>query len=127
MHTGYLALGSGRPGWQDPKPEGLTPLSAVREVGSVRAHMALAVELEGPARCEPGPSPQAPRWAPNVRTPWQDKESPGVLRGFIGHSLPGKRSSSEQGECGSLQPVARGGGTYIPWQMWTWWDLSIYG
>ena len=44
----------------------------------------------------------------------QDKESAGVLRGFIGQSrlywaiAAGQRSKAEQGESGSLQPAGSG-------------------
>ena len=54
---------------------------------------------------------------PNVRTLRQDKESVGVLRGFIGQSLPGRAPRREQGESGSLQDSEehRAGGDQVFW------------
>ena len=91
MRTNYLALVSGRPGWRDPKPEGLTLSSAIREGGPWLGCVWLRQR-------ELGPSPRAPCWAPNVRTPWQDKESAGVLRSFIGQPLPAELPSTSGGK-----------------------------
>ncbi|KAM9738792.1 placental prolactin-related protein 3-like [Dama dama] len=59
--------------------------------------------------------------------PRQDKESAGVSGGFYWAIAPGQSSQARAGGKRESATCGKGGDTYIPWRLWTWRDLSIYG
>ena len=78
MRTRYWALGGGRQGGQAPKLKGLTPYPAIRGGWSaawVRGYRGGGAREGLNSECR-GPSPRAPRWAPDVRKYRGKKEPP---------------------------------------------------
>lgn len=111
VRTSYLALGSGRSGWRDPKAEGRTPSSAVWEVGPWLGRVwPRRWSSRGPTRHEPGPSPQAPCWAPDVRTA---QRGAGVSKGFYWTIAPGQSSQAPAREKTGVCNLRGGGATPI--------------
>ena len=114
MHTGYLALGSGHPGWRDPSPEGLAPASAIREVGPWLGRVWLGGGARGGLHGVSRGPHSSPTLGARCKNVPRDKESARVLIGFIGQSLPGRAPKHERGKSGGLQPAGRGGAPTYP-------------